>query len=99
MSFSTRRSRKTLDYLDRLALGYASKRRARKSIARKFRDLEKEQGKAFVKAAGWESSPFPFNKAPKNVRKLCAVGDSAEFPEVSSQVPVVAVVGRSNVGM
>ena len=38
------RSRKTLDYLDRWTLGYASKRRARQSVARKFQGLEREQG-------------------------------------------------------
>jgi GTP-binding protein EngB required for normal cell division len=98
--------RSTLDYLDRLSLGYLAKKRHGRRVAEKFKRLELQHGNKFVKAKIRGSGdgkkahklPFPFNKCPHNVTRMATVATMEDFPSLPYGIPTVVVIGRSNVG-
>ena len=94
MKVGGNRMGKVLDRLDRVGLGYASKRRTRRAIARKFEIIEKNDKNMKVNT----EISYPFVRIPKNVRHLASVVDFSEVPNVYEGIPAVALLGRSNVG-
>jgi GTP-binding protein EngB required for normal cell division len=82
---------KLLSRLDDLGIGFCAHKRARKAIAIKYGEKEREV----------LASPPPFNLAPSNVKKIASVISVEDIPppiSLSHSIPEICVVGRSNVG-
>jgi len=77
-----------LNHLDKLNLGYVARKRAKIAISAKRSESLIDSSNSDV--------PFPFRKGPKAAKLEYEVSDISQIPE--SDIPEVAIIGRSNVG-
>ena len=103
---------RTLDYLDRLGLGYLTKRQQRITLSKKFSNENRPKPNIQDKKShNKNNNPYPFDKVGKLLMKI------SNFKNISSlssswlnsnnknndikilyDPPEVAIIGRSNVG-
>jgi hypothetical protein len=103
---------RTLDYLDRLGLGYLTKRQQRITLAKKFSDENRPKPNRHDKKSNYKNiSPYPFDKVGKLLMKISNFKDISSLSsswlynnsknndiKIIYDPPEVAIIGRSNVG-
>ena len=103
---------RTLDYLDRLGLGYLTKRQQRITLAKKFSDENRPKPNRHDKKSNYKNiSPYPFDKVGKLLMKISKFKDISSLSsswlysnsknndiKIIYDPPEVAIIGRSNVG-
>jgi GTP-binding protein len=100
--------KRTLDYLDRLGLGYLTKRQQRMSIAKKFSYENRPKPRPNDQLSIQNLGPYPFDKVGKVITKVSSFNDvqsttwiynkSNNNIKILYEPPEVAIIGRSNVG-
>ena len=101
--------KRMLDYLDRLGLGYLTKRQQRISLAKKFSNENRPRPRPHDNKSSFQNlGPYPFDKVGKLMTKVSNFKDiptttwmhtkRSNDIKVLYDPPEVAIIGRSNVG-